>query len=65
MSSKAKPDSKTRKKKDPSRRRKIVYGIIAIVIVLAMIIAIFEALFLKDARSTPPPETSISSMLSI
>jgi hypothetical protein len=65
MSSKVKPNNKSRKKKDTYRRRKIMYGVIAVVIVLAMLIAIFEALFIKNSIPVPSPEISISSIMTI
>jgi hypothetical protein len=63
MSSKAKTNSMKRKKKDPARRRKITQAVIAIIIAAAMVIAIFEALFMNNTQPAPSPQISISSRL--
>ena len=43
------------------RRRRIIHAVIAVLMVLAMVIAIFEALFYSNAISTPPPAASAES----
>jgi|GEM_PF-3652295 len=52
---------KNEKRGKELRRRRIIQAVIAVLMVLAMVIAIFEALFYGNAMSTPQPGQNVES----